>query len=266
MQALAKVVRFNFLSVIATLLLVGLSTTANTSQTITFAYNSEPNPPFNMGNHLLEKPGVTVEMLHKVANKLKLKIDFAQMPWKRCLHAVKTNKVDGTIDASFKTERLTIGIYPMKNNILDKTKRNNTQQYSIFTIPQSNITNFDDLLKNKRVSVTLGYSIISELYKKGIPSDNLIETKGSLNSLNMLINGRVDAIVDLDTNIESQQQRSQPRFNDVIKIKPPIISKNYYLLFSYQFFKEHTETAMQIWTLMAQLRDSKEYLQILSRY
>lgn len=88
-------------------------------------------------------------MLNKVANKLELKIHFVQMPWKRCLHAVNTNKVDGTIDASFKIERLKIGVYPMKNNMLDQTKRNNTQQYSIFTIPQSNITNFDDLLKNK---------------------------------------------------------------------------------------------------------------------
>ncbi|WP_027710237.1 transporter substrate-binding domain-containing protein [Zooshikella ganghwensis] len=126
MQALAKVIKFNFLSVIATFLLLGLSTTANTSQTITLVYNSEPNPPFNTGNHLLDKPGVTVEMLNKVANKLELKIHFVQMPWKRCLHAVNTNKVDGTIDASFKIERLKIGVYPMKNNMLDQTKRNNT--------------------------------------------------------------------------------------------------------------------------------------------
>ncbi|MBU2709641.1 substrate-binding periplasmic protein [Zooshikella harenae] len=253
-------------SLITHMLLISLPSIASATQTVTLVYNSEPNPPFNMGNHLLEKPGATFEVLNKVASKLNLKINFIRMPWKRCLYAVKTNKADGTIDASFKEERLTIGVYPMKNNKLDQTRRNNTQQYSIFTTPNSNITRFDDLLDNKRVSVTLGYSVISELYQKGIPPDNLTETKGSLSSLNMLISGRVDAIVDLDTNIENQRQRYQSMFNKVIKISPPVISKNYYLLFSYKFVSNNKALANQIWTAIAQIRDSKDYQEILNHY
>ncbi|MGI0115859.1 substrate-binding periplasmic protein [Zooshikella sp. RANM57] len=253
-------------SLITSIWLISFPSIAIAKQAVSLVYNSEPNPPFNMGNHLLDKPGVTIEVLNKVADKLNLKINFMRMPWKRCLYWVKTNKADGTIDASFKEERLKIGVYPMKNNKLDQTKRNNTQQYSIFTIPNSKITQFDDLLDNKKVSVTLGYSVISELYQKGIPPDNLTETKGSLSSLNMLINGRVDAIVDLDTNIENQRQRYQSMFNEVIKISPPVISKNYYLLFSYKFISNNKALANQIWSSIAQIRDSKEYQEILGHY
>ncbi|MDE1463685.1 substrate-binding periplasmic protein [Spartinivicinus poritis] len=224
------------------------------STTIHLTYNIEPNPPFNMGDHLADNPGITIEMIQAVGYQLKINFQFEKMPWKRCLYSVQQNIMDGTIDASFKKERMKVGVYPMTDGEIDTSKRNSTQSYSIFTTQASAIKSVEDLL-NKYIGVTRGYSIISDLENRGIK--NIIETNGSLVSLRMLKRKRIHAIVDLEANIQSQLHTYPNEFQDIRMITPPVQSKNYYLLFSHKFYRENKALAHKIWDEIASIRESK---------
>ncbi|WP_163832743.1 substrate-binding periplasmic protein [Spartinivicinus ruber] len=231
--------------------------------TIRLAYNIEPNPPFNMGDHLAEKPGITIEIIQAVGHQLKLNFVFVEMPWKRCLYTVQKNIMDGTVDASFKKERTKVGVYPMANGKIDISKRNSTQSYSIFTTHSSDINSLEGLL-NKYVGVTRGYSIISDLKNKGVK--NIIETNGSLVSLRMLMRKRVHAIVDLEANIKNQLHLHAIEFQNIRMVTPPVKSKPYYLLFSHQFYRENKLLAHKIWNEIAIIRTSKRYQQLFEKY
>lgn len=231
---------------------------------IRLAYNLVPNPPFNMADHTATKPGVTIEMIREVGNRLKLEFEFRKMPWKRCLLSVKKNIMDGTIDASFNKERMIVGVYPMINGKINISKRNNTQNYSIFTTKLSEIKSFSDLLNNKKVGVNRGYSIISNLQKKGIKK--VIETNDTLASLRMLVYGRIDALVDLANNVNNKIDVHKGEFNSIHMLSPPVKSKHYYLLFSHQFYRENTSLAIKIWNTMADIRGSKQYQKLFAKY
>ncbi|MCX4028473.1 transporter substrate-binding domain-containing protein [Endozoicomonas sp. SM1973] len=233
------------------------------STTIRLTYNIEPNPPFNMGNHLTEKPGITIEVIRAAGHRLTLNFVFVKMPWKRCLYTVQKNTMDGTIDASFKKERMKVGVYPMADGEIDASKRNNTQSYSIFTTQASDIESIEDLF-NKYIGVTRGYSIITDLESKGIK--NIIETNGSLVSLRMLKRKRIHAVVDLEANIQSQLHSYPNEFQDIRMITPPVKSKNYYLLFSHKFYRENKTLAHKIWNEIASIRESKQYQQLFDKY
>ena len=206
------------------------------STIIVLAYDAAPNPPYNMANHLLEKPGISIEVLTAVGKKLDIGIEFRSYPWKRCLENVRKNVVDGVIDASFKPKRLEIGSYPMDGLDVDYDKRNNTQTYSFYVLKDSLLA-WDGKqlshLNKSVVAVTLGYSIIEKLERLGI--DKINTTSGAKQSLTLLVGRRVPVIVDFDTTIEKLIADNPDKFSNIIKLPVPLETVELYVCYPMVF-------------------------------
>ncbi|MEA2102004.1 MAG: hypothetical protein U9P80_05450, partial [Thermodesulfobacteriota bacterium] len=72
---------------------------------------------------LAENPGVTVEVLQLVGQRLDLDITFIRQPWKRCLVSLQEGSANVLFTASYKQKRKKFGLYPMKNGEVDESRR-----------------------------------------------------------------------------------------------------------------------------------------------
>ncbi len=57
--------------------------------------------------------------------------------------------------------------------------------------------------------------------------------------------------ITTDHHVESGQ------YGEIVKVPTPLATKDYFLMFSNQFMKQHSDIAEQLWTKIAQIRDHK---------
>ncbi len=234
-----------------------LSTGHASIEELKIAYNQVPNPPYNMGNHSSTLPGISIELIRKATEEVGIKASFTAVPWKRALAVLKESSVDAVMDASFNSSRAEFGIYPMQDGKLDASKRTNRQTYYLYTLKGKEPSFTDSIF-----AVTRGYSIIANLQAKGVSEDRLIETTGSAASLSMLYAKRIDAIADLAVNIEPLLID----FKNTIRIEPELKTKEYFLIYSMEFYKLKESTARKIWDKISALRDSNFGTSLIKKY
>jgi len=254
--------------VILTLFLLHFTVTLGaTPKKITLVYEVQPNPPFYLGMETIDwkKPGVTLEVLKLLEDKLNIKIEFYRRPWARGLMEVKMNRVDGIFHASFKEERLKIGVYPMKDGKPDADRKIVTQSYFLFKRKDSpllwNGQYFSNL--NGSIGVIIDYAITGDLQKMGI---DVFEARTQLNNLNMLVKGRVAGVVDLEAMSDFYIKKYPEAFQDIVKVYPPIKRTPYYLMFSHDFVRENPELAESIWDTIREIHNTEEYAVIVQKY
>jgi polar amino acid transport system substrate-binding protein len=218
-----------------------------------------------MGNTLLvleDKPGVSVEMINMLAELIDgLEIKLERCPWKRCLHALKNNTVHGVFNASYKETRLAMGWYPTTNGAIDgpvdQSKRITLISYYFYTLKNSTFKWDGQKIKNVKRSIIgapAGYSIVTDLQKKGMIVDESPSTK---TNLERLLLKRVDAVAVQDVTADTILVSDPRLFKTIEKIRPPIATKPYYLMLSHEFVEEHPKLAEQIWETIKVIRETK---------
>ncbi len=240
-----------------------------TPQKVLFVYEDKHNFPFYMdkGTEInWKKPGVSIEMLKLVESKLNITVQFARQPWKRCKIELQNGRVDGIFNASFKPERIKIGVYPTKNGKVDPSRRITTITYVLYTLKDS-LLRWD--AKNKKIyNVTgnigapYGYSIADDLIKWGIPVE---ESSTTYTDFQKLIRDRVDGVAALELAGDFYLKKYPDRFKDIKKISPPLVTKPYYLMLSHQFVKKYPQLSEKIWNALAEIR-VKEFNKIIQKY
>ncbi|WP_108651078.1 substrate-binding periplasmic protein [Dongshaea marina] len=152
-------------------------------------FENTEQPPYYMGNSTHvdpDKPGVAVEMMKRLEHFIpELKVTFSRYPWKRCLRYVGSGQADGTFNASFKADRLKLGVYPFKDGKIDPTKRITTIAYSFYVQKGSRFL-WDGKTATHlsgQVGAPRGYSIISDLKALGLEVDESNETKIAMKKL-----------------------------------------------------------------------------------
>ena len=231
------------------------------------AYDTTPNPPFNYGDHLLKKPGSTLDALRVVAKKLELKLIYHPRPWKRCLHSIKRNEVDLVIGASYNKKRHQYAHYPMLNGKVDLSRSYNSQSYVIYKFKDFPFKwkgkKLSDL-KDFRIAATLGYSITNDLKKAGV--HRIDETSGSRRNLSLLLNKRVQLLIDLPSSVDSLIKKEPELYKNIIKVHPVVVHKEHYLLLSKAFVHKNPELSEKLWSEFAKYSKTKEYLDNLQSY
>ncbi|MEA2102307.1 MAG: transporter substrate-binding domain-containing protein, partial [Thermodesulfobacteriota bacterium] len=214
---------------------------------------------------LAENPGVTVEVLQLVGQRLDLDITFIRQPWKRCLVSLQEGSADLLFTASYKEKRKKFGLYPMKNGEVDESRRITNTTYSFYvpkgtTIPWDGKT-LGDL--NGPVGAPAGYSIVEDLKKLGAKVD---ESPATLNDFQKLNAGRLAAVAALEGAGDFELRKHPNLATTIEKINPPIKTKAYYVMISHQFNAKNPELAQKIWNEIAKIRDSKEMPAIMDKY
>lgn len=232
--------------------------------TLTFAYENKPQPPYYIGNtnrHAQIKPGVAVEMLQMLSQRIEgLEVKFERMPWKRALYSLKTNRVDGIFNASYKKERLVFGWYPTLNfrhdGPIDTNRRITTISYSLYQHKASQIQWHGEwqVLKGELVGAPLGYSIVSDLQKQGIQVE---ESDSTQSNLRMLITKRLKVVALQTVTGDSalNEDENKARYALIEKLTPPLISKPYYLMLSSRLVADHPLLAQRIWNEIKWIRE-----------
>jgi len=229
---------------------------------MTFAYEDGQQAPYYMGKgtKVLDKdPGVSIEMIKIVAKKMgNIEVKFVRQPWKRCLASLKDGSVDGIFNASYKKKREEFGSYPMASGKPDTSKRITTISYSAYKLKGSKIGWDGKVFSNVkgRVAAPSGYSIISKLKGKfKLKVDDGSKTTDQ--NFKKLIAGRVSAAVDQELPGDSVLESSNLFSSKIEKMTPPLVTKPYYVMISYQFIKKNPDVANKFWEVIAEVRESQ---------
>lgn len=245
-----------------------VSAAETVSKQITFVYEVKPNPPFYLGQGLSidwEKPGITLEVLKLLENRLNIKVHFRRMPWARGLEEVRSNMADGIFHASFKKERLKIGSYPMRAGTPDASRKIMNQSYFLYKQKDSPLQWDGKKLSclNGPVGAVIEYAIVGDLKKMGVQVD---ETTSQLSNLKKLAAGRIAAIADIETMIDFQIRSYPEEFKNIVKIYPPLKQTPYYLMLSHKFVQENPELSEAIWNTIKEIRETGQYNIIAQKY
>jgi len=236
--------------------------------TITFAYQNSHNYPFQTGtgaNINWGKPGLLLEMLKIVEKEIDIKIKFVRFPWKRALFELKSGKVDGLFEASYKKKRLDFGKYPLKNGKIDTNRRTNYNSYFLYTLSGSDVQWDGINIKNlkKGICAEREYSIVDDLRRSGIAVHEQNNTKKCLELLN---NNRIDAVAALEMATDKILEQEQSKFKNLKKLQPALKNKVYHLMLSHQFTKKYPELSEYIWDTLEKVRNSNEMMDIRKKY
>lgn len=199
-------------------------------------------------------PGVSIDLMKMIGNRVDLSMQFVRFPWKRCLSLLETGRASGVI-ASYSESRLAFGRYPMQNGAPDESKRISTAGYYLYQLndkaPVWNGTDF--IADGLTIGAPLGYSIVEVLRGRGL---KVMEAGNADGLLTMLRRSRVDAVAAPGLATDSLLRRDPSRFKGIERLEHPLQVKAYYLMLSRQFVEADPVKAASIWAAVGELRDS----------
>lgn len=222
-------------------------------------YEDSDSFPFSMKNG----SGTDIILIKSAAQKNGINIQFIAVPWERCLYSIQSGEGDGCFSASFKTERLDKGDYPMNDGKPDEGRRLHTTSFSFFVKTEDlgkykvngmEISGIDK--KTDSIGAVLGYSIVDDLKKAGYSIDDG-SVKSELN-FKKLAAGRIKGLATLTQEGEFMISTHDYK-GKLAKVEPPLVSKAYYLMLSKQFVSKNKDLAEKLWSTIAEVRESAEY-------
>jgi polar amino acid transport system substrate-binding protein len=202
--------------------------------------------------------GLNITHLRMVEQKVGIKFELVSVPWKRCLNDMKQGTVDGAFAASFKPDRLELGVYPGGGDKPDTSKMMMMDGYTLYKAKGSPVTFDGKTISNLKeaVGAQAGYSIVDQLKAMGVRVDD--GTRSADDTLRKLVAGRLSAAALLT--LEGDESIKQAEFADKVeKVSPPLVEKPYYLIFSKQFYARYKDFANNVWDQIAAVRESPEF-------
>ncbi|BBO76119.1 hypothetical protein DSCW_35360 [Desulfosarcina widdelii] len=240
--------------------------------TLQLATDDTPGNPWIIGGGLQFNetlPGIEIELYRLMAARLGLKLDMVRLPWKRCLLNIERGLVDGIFPASFKPERLAVGVYPMKNGQIDPLRKSRDSAYYLYTQKTAPLgwdgNRFVNLhlMDRKTIGVPLGWSIASDLRTMGM---DLLEKPMPEDLLEILNRGGLAGVVCLDTVMDTYLVQRPNRFSGIRKNQPAVTENAYYLMLSHPFVARHPVLSENIWDTIAAIKNEGTFKAVMERY
>ncbi len=231
-------------------------------------YFNKENPPRVLGSGTSidwSKPGITVELFKMVAQSVGLQFEYKRMPWKRCLYAVEHGMADATFHASFKPVRAKFGVYPTRDGQLDPSRRIYKNSYVFYARKGSGVNWDGQTISNasRPIGTQLSYSIADDLRQMGYE----VEEEASVaNNLNKLAAGRISAYAEIESIADFTLGQEKSRYENIVKLQPPLREKFYYLLISKSFFEKNPQMAEKIWDAVRDVQQTDAYREMVKKY
>jgi polar amino acid transport system substrate-binding protein len=211
------------------------------------------------------KPGITVELLKMVENRVGIQFQFDRAPWKRCLYMVEHGLADATFHASYKPARAEFGVYPTRNEGLDPTRAIYKNAYVFYALKGSGVRWDGKALSNvsRPVGTQLSFAIADDLRKMGY---NVAEEGSVAANLDKLAAGRISVYADLESIVDNTLRNNKSPYTMIEKLQPPLKEKMYYLLISKPFAKKHSKLTERIWDAIRDVQQTNAYKEMLTKY
>ena len=215
---------------------------------ISVGIESNDFAPYTFGKKSSFKgQGALVDLLKSFEKDLGVEFSFSIYPWKRCLKMLKKNKIDAVFNASFKKERMKIGVYPFLNGKINSLRGTHSSNYVLYKRKSSRLKwdgkSFIGL--KGFIGAERGFSIISDLKKIGV---SVKEVGDATAGLIMTQKKRITGFVTLESPGDFALKKLDAKFKKgLTKYEVPIKSKRYYIIFSHQFAKSKKNILEKIW-------------------
>jgi len=238
---------------------------------ITVATGINDDPPYVYGDEKIVKkyPGVTIEILQLIEKKTNITFIIKKLPWKRVVHEVKINKLDGGFHFSFKEDRKSFVAYPIikgKKSANPKYSISN-RSYSLYKLKDKKIRwDGEQIIMNPKtnIGVIRGSSITDTIITLGYKP---FEVNTDLQLIKGLVKQRYSAFIALENMLDPKIKLFQ--LNEKIsieKLSPSVVSKPYYITFSKKFYQDHSKIAWQTWNTIELIKKSGELDKIFMKY
>ncbi len=233
------------------------------------AYGDKGTPPYYNGDgpsvpH--SKPGLVIELLNMIAQDLDIKVTYSRMPWKQVLSSMAENKADAIFDASFNTSRQKIGRYPYKKDGQPDGRKSIYRRSYILFVADEKAVHWDgnDLISDGRaVAAKEGFSILQDLNNHSVPNTTV---QSRMEGFGLLKKGRLAGFADLEIEGENFLKTHGSSFDGISVLRRPLKTKDYFLMISHGFYKEHPELAEEIWAKIPEVLASKKMREIKRTY
>jgi polar amino acid transport system substrate-binding protein len=204
------------------------------------------------GTQLKDPPGIGIDIIQLAAKELNIKLEIIRKPNNRVHLGLEKGVYDASGFYSYKKEREKEGVFPKNDDgSLNKNARMSVVSYFMYAMKEKNVSWDGKKISGvTRVGANTGYSVVGDLKKLNIPVQ---EMKTIAQNLKMLSLNRIQAYaaqnVSMDPIIATYDE-----WKDIVKVGPPIKSKEYYFMFSHQFYNEHKEVAEKFWRKIEEVR------------
>ena len=186
--------------------------------------------------------------IQQIADDNGITIKIKPTPWKRALSLVKKGKADGVIGASYKTSRAKFAVYPMKDGVVDDSRRQNPgKTYYIYKNINSTIhwdgkkfTGVDGA-----VGAVTGFAVIEDLKKHSNVKTLVKSSRVAL--LRDVSKNKLAAFAGLEKDAAVILNKYPKIASLVVKEKMPIRKKNYFSIFSKKTYKRKKVEMEKIW-------------------
>ena len=160
---------------------------------------------------------------------------------------------------------MNLGVYPMKNEKVDESRRLLSQTYYIYKHEDSPLEWDGKSFSHLKgvLGTIIGFSINKDLEKKGLQVE---EAPSVLANLLKLKHGRLAAVINYDSQTDVAIDEFKEDFSVIKKLEIPFIKKFKYLMFSHGFNKQNRALVQNIWDGLERIRVSGELNKIAERY
>ncbi len=209
----------------------------------------------------LDGRGLNLELIRMAAAKAGVAVQFVTLPWKRCLSEMRDGAVQGVFAASFLPDRMPFGAYP-GGNTADPSMQLYTDGYTLVRRKGDKVSWDGKAIAglNGPVGVQIGYSVVNDLRKLGVPVDEGSQSAREL--LQKLQLGRIGAAAlgNSDVQLLLGDGAVPGEFGAAMEaLTVPLVQKAYYLMLSHQLVLDAPAVAHKLWQGIAVARRSPEY-------
>ncbi len=201
-------------------------------------------------------PGILVELITQTAKASGFEALILRMPWKRCIHNLKTGEIDALFAVVWQPERESWGHFPKsENGELHREQRLWSGVYSIFTHKDSNLTWNGKQVGNVKTGIAspLGYVVHKQIHDMGVANKTSLSVREGFRLLSL---NRLDGYV-----IEEQAGRLEARQHNIQhlirKLPKPFLVADWYMPLSHQFVKKYPQRSQLLWQKLSKIRETQ---------
>ena len=221
---------------------------------IHLGFNSEPIPPYiERGVPSAGPQGTAFALVDLAAHQTNCRLVWQHLPTLRVLHATELGDVDAALFYSWTAERASKLSYPMLHDQLDPRRRLATLNYVLYRRHGSDVrwNGIQLTPQGCAVGYNEGWSIVDYLKQFNMTPHS---GKGAEQLLKLLAKGRLCAYATLEEAGDAAIAAQAGQFD---KLSPPLLRKDYYLLFNPGFYQANQPVVEALWDHIGTLREAQ---------
>lgn len=193
-------------------------------------------------------PGFAVEVMQQVGKKIKeIKFQLVRCEFNDCLQQIKTGKLDGLFNVPYRDEWLFTGKYPFTKAKVDPRQKIYREEYALYRVKDTRVSTDGGRiygLKGRSVIVTQHNAVEPLLKEQNYPLLHFATTTAALQSL---LQREAPAAVLAVNHVETLARKHAELAGFISRAEEPLITEDYYLMLSRQFYAKKPWLAEMIW-------------------